>query len=207
MYIKNDDNIIDYLTEERNAISKLKTKEIMNVFNLLEDCLCDSRRVFVFGNGGSGSTASHIAGDFNKALFEKTNNRFNFICLNDNIPTMMAIANDEDYDEIFRYQLCGRLNTQDVVIAISGSGNSKNIINAVEYAKEIGSTVVGFTGFNGGKLKQLADYSINTNINNMQITEDIHLMIEHLLINLFYNMYGLKQDNFKKILERKNIYE
>lgn len=185
--------IVSYLTAERKAIESLDVSEIDTVFNILNDCLLNGKTVYVFGNGGSGSTASHMTNDFNKALFEKTNMVFDFRCLNDNMATILAVANDTDYSEIFRYQLEGRLNKDDVIIAFSGSGNSKNVINAVEYAKEVGATVVGFTGYDGGVLRKMSDYSFNTNICNMQITEDIHLIIEHLLISTFFETYGEKK--------------
>ena len=182
-----------YLEDEITTIKKLDVNKINEFINILIDCLENNRRVFIFGNGGSGSTASHMTSDFNKALFKKTDKTFNFICLNDNAALFSAIANDEGYQEVFRYQLKQRLTKNDVVIALSGSGNSKNIINAVEYAKEIGATVVGFTGYDGGKLKKLSDISLDVNINNMQISEDIHLYFEHMIINIFYQIYEVKE--------------
>ena len=98
----------------------------------------------------------------------------------------MAIANDIGYEEIFRFQLRGRLQPGDLVIGISGSGNSKNVLNAVEYAKECGNTVVGITGFGGGKLRELADLSLHVPVNSMQITEDIHMVFDHLMMSIFY---------------------
>ena len=191
MYYHN--KITDYVSKEVVILKGLDVPTINKVINILNDCLEKQKKVYVFGNGGSGSTASHMANDFNKTLFNATDNVFNFICLNDNLPTVLAVANDEGYDEIFRYQLIGRLTKDDVIIALSGSGNSKNIINAVEYAKEVGALVIGFTGYDGGKLKQLADISIDTNVDNMQITEDVHLMLEHMIISIFMDTYGIKK--------------
>ena len=156
----------------------------------------------MIGNGGSGSTASHIANDFNKAIFQNTNKVFNFICLNDNMPLVLAIANDEGYEEIYRYQLTDRLTKDDVIIALSGSGNSKNIINAAMYAKSIGALVIGFTGYDGGELKQLADISIDTFIDNMQITEDIHLILEHMIISIFLDTYGKREYKTRKLIKK-----
>lgn len=187
------DMIAKYLLTEKKVIEGLDISKINVVFNVLDDCLKSGRTVYVFGNGGSGATASHMTNDFNKALFKETEMTFKFNCLNDNMPTMLAIANDEGYDEVFLYQLIGRITSQDVVIAFSGSGNSKNVLNAVEYAKECGTQVIGFTGFDGGKLMKLADYNLHINIDNMQITEDVHLMIEHLLISMFYETYGIRK--------------
>ena len=200
--------INNYISTEIHTISNLDINKINSLYQILDDCLNNNKKVYIFGNGGSASTASHMANDFNKAIFNNNEHLFNFICLNDNIPTLLAIANDETYDEVFRYQLQGRITKNDVVIAISGSGNSKNIINACTYAKDIGTTIIGFTGYDGGKLKQISNLSIDTNINNMQITEDIHLLIEHLLISIFYQNYGQKEYKKKTLTkERRNNNE
>lgn len=98
-----------------------------------------------------------------------------------------AIANDISYEDIFYFQLNGRLTKDDLILAISGSGNSKNIIKVVEYAKSIGSKIISFTGFNGGKLKLLSDININANINNMQKSEDIHIILDHMVMSILYN--------------------
>lgn len=183
--------ISEYIKAETNVLNNLDIDNLSSIIDFLIMALEEERRVFVFGNGGSGSTASHISNDFNKAIFKKTNKTFNFTCLNDNIPILLAIANDEGYDEVFRYQLKSiRLNSKDIIIAISGSGNSQNVINAVSYAKRKGATIISFTGYNGGKLKKLSDFNVNTDINHMQITEDIHLFLEHLIISTIYKKFG-----------------
>ena len=198
----NGGRIKDYFEKEKMVINNLDIKAINMVYSVLVDALEKKKKVFTFGNGGSGSTASHMVNDFNKALFKGSDNVFNFTCLNDNISSILAISNDISYDDVFLYQLKGRLTSDDIVIAFSGSGNSRNIIKAVEYARKCGATVVGFTGYDGGKLKKIANYSINTNIDNMQITEDIHLIIEHLLISLFYQNYGVREYK-KRVLEKE----
>ena len=98
----------------------------------------------------------------------------------------MAIANDIGYEEVFRFQLRGNLEPNDILVAISGSGNSKNVINAVEYAKEQGNKIIGLTGYSGGKLKKLADISLHVPVNSMQVTEDIHMVFDHLMMSMFY---------------------
>ena len=189
----NNDFVNTYLDEELSTIKKLNRDDILSVIKLLDSCLMEERHIYVMGNGGSSSTASHITNDFGKALFRKTDKRFKIICLSDNTSMLTAIANDVGYEEIYRYQLRNSLKKDDIVIAISGSGNSKNIINAVKYAKDKGATVIGFTGYDGGMLKKLADISLDTNINNMQITEDIHLIFEHLMISAFYDEYEMEE--------------
>ncbi len=178
--------ITAYLEHEIETLRALDRDAINDALNLLLETMEKGNTVFVFGNGGSSATASHFQNDFNKGVSEHTEKKFNFLCLNDNVATMMAVANDIGFEEVFRFQLRGHVKPGDVVLAISGSGNSKNVINAVEYAKEQGCRVIGLTGFGGGKLRQLADVSLHAPINSMQITEDIHMIFDHLMMSIFY---------------------
>ena len=175
-----------YLEHEINTLKALDVNEINAALNLLLETFENGNTVFVFGNGGSSATASHFQNDFNKGVSEHTEKKFNFQCLNDNVATVMAVANDIGFDEVFRFQLVGHMRPGDVVLAISGSGNSKNVLNAVEYAKSQGSKVIGLTGFGGGKLKELSDVSLHVPVNSMQITEDIHMVFDHLMMSIFY---------------------
>ena len=175
-------DIRDYLRIEQETLGKLDISEISRAVNVLAGALQDERAVYIFGNGGSASTASHFAGDFNKGVSEGLSKVFRFQCLNDNLPTLLAVANDFDYSEVFVYQLRGRLKAGDVVMAISGSGNSKNVLKAVEYAKETGATVIGLTGYSGGRLRALSDISLHVPVNSMQIAEDVHLIFDHLMM-------------------------
>lgn len=174
--------ITAYLEDEIKTLRALDKDALNEALNLLVEAYENGNVVYVFGNGGSGATASHFQNDFNKGISEHTRKKFNFLCLNDNVATMMAIANDISYDEIFRFQLRGRLKAGDLILAISGSGNSPNVLNAVEYARELGNKVIGLTGFQGGKLKTLSDVSLHAPVDSMQITEDIHLIFNHLLM-------------------------
>jgi D-sedoheptulose 7-phosphate isomerase len=146
--------------------------------------------IYIFGNGGSSATASHFQNDFNKGVSEHTEKKFNFLCLNDNVATVMAVANDIGFEEVFKFQLEGHLKRGDLIVAISGSGNSANVINAVEYAKSLGHKIIGLTGFSGGKLKKLSDVSLHAPINSMQVTEDIHMIFDHLMMSVFYKTLG-----------------
>ena len=171
-----------YLDQEISAIKSLDLDSINNVMNILENARQEGKRIFICGNGGSAATASHYCCDFNKGISENQEKKYNFECLNDNIPTMMAIANDISYDEVFRYPLKCKMRSGDVFIGISGSGNSKNVVNALEYAKSIGGTTIAIVGYNGGKMKEIADYNIHVDINNMQISEDVHMIMDHLMM-------------------------
>lgn len=175
-----------YLEHEIDTLKALDVNEINAALNLLLETFEGGNTVFVFGNGGSSATASHFQNDFNKGVSEHTEKKFNFQCLNDNVATVMAVANDIGFEEVFRFQLIGHMRPGDVVMAISGSGNSRNVINAVEYAKEQGAKVIGLTGFGGGKLKELSDVSMHVPVNSMQITEDIHMVFDHLMMSIFY---------------------
>ncbi len=178
--------IKDYIDLERSILEKLDVNEIDRALNLLVETLNNEGTIYIFGNGGSSSTASHFVNDFNKGVSEYLEKKFNFICLNDNVSTLMAIANDIGFEEVFRFQLKNRLKKNDIIIAISGSGNSKNVINAVEYAKENGNQIIGLTGYNGGKLKELSDINLHVPVNSMQVTEDIHMIFDHLMMSILY---------------------
>lgn len=182
-YIK---EIEEYIELEKEVLSCLDVNSINEAMNLLKATMEQEKNIYIFGNGGSSATASHYQNDFNKGISEYTDKKFRFQCLNDNIPTIMAVANDIGFEEIFRFQLNGKLEVGDIVIAISGSGNSKNVINAVEYALQQGNKVIGVTGYDGGKLKSLCDISLHAPVNSMQITEDVHMIFDHLMMSIFY---------------------
>ena len=180
------DDIKKYISDEIEVLNQLDIEAINTVMNIFDEAFENESMIYVFGNGGSSATSSHYQNDFNKGISEYTDKKFRFLCLNDNIPTIMAIANDIGFEEIFRFQLRGRLKKGDLVVAISGSGNSVNILNAVKYAKEQGNIVIGITGFDGGKLKELSDYNLHVPVRSMQITEDIHMFFDHLIMSIYY---------------------
>ena len=179
-------DIKNYIECEIATLRRLEVEQIDLALNLLLEAQKAHKRIYVFGNGGSSATASHIQNDFGKGISEYVDDKFRFQCLNDNLPTVMAIANDIGFDEIFRFQLIGLLEPGDIIMAISGSGNSQNVIKAVEYAKSQGNKIIGLTGYNGGKLKELSDVSLHVPINSMQVTEDIHMVFDHLMMSMFY---------------------
>lgn len=180
------EEIKDYIRLEIEILGKMDVEAINDALNLLYDTMQNEGNIYIFGNGGSSATASHFQNDFNKGISEHTAKKFRFQCLNDNMATVMAIANDISFDEVFRFQLIGRMKPDDIVIAISGSGNSRNVLNAVEYAKDQGCKVMGLTGYDGGKLKELSDISLHVPVNSMQITEDLHMVLDHLMMSVFY---------------------
>ena len=180
-------NILEYQKKLISTIETLDVDSVVKIAKVLINARNNNKTIYTIGNGGSGSTASHMVCDILKGCSFKKTKKFKIFCLNDNIPTILAYSNDVSYDVVFEEQLKNYLEPGDVLIAISGSGNSKNIINAVNYAKSINSKIIGFTGFDGGKLKQLSNVSINANINDMQISEDIHVICMHILYKLLEN--------------------
>lgn len=181
-----------YLEQEIDILKRIDVSAVNEVLDLLEAGMKGEATIYVFGNGGSAATASHFQNDFNKGVSEHIDKKFRFLCLNDNIATIMAVANDIGYEEVFRFQLQGKIKKGDILMAISGSGNSPNVINAVEYGKKQGCKVVGLTGYSGGRLKELSDISLHVPINSMQITEDVHMIFNHLMMSVFYkSMCGI----------------
>lgn len=184
--------ITDYIALEKKTLEDLKVADIEHVLELFMEAYNREGTIYVFGNGGSASTASHMANDFNKGISEYVEKKFRLICLNDNIATLMAIANDIGYDEVFRFQLKNKLKANDLVVGISGSGNSKNVVYAVEYAKERHIKTLGICGYDGGKLKQTADAVFHVAVHNMQIVEDVHMILNHLLMDVIKRVLAIK---------------
>lgn len=175
---------VKYLDEVAKTLEHMekdlpfKAEEIVSALVKARD---SGKRVYICGNGGSASTASHMASDLNKGSNRKDARRFKAVALTDNIPAMLAWANDSSYDDIFVEQLRNHLEKGDVVIGISGSGNSSNVLKALHYANDEGALTIGLTGFDGGKIAQLAKIFYVVPNHTMQQVEDIHLLIEHLL--------------------------
>lgn len=183
-----EQQIREYFEREKEVISSLNYAEITEAVRAIIDAYDREATIYVFGNGGSAATASHFVCDFNKGICEKLDKKFNLVCLSDNTPVMTAIANDISYDEVFSFQLKNKLRKDDLILAISGSGNSRNVIKAVEYAGEIGTKVVGITGYSGGRLRELADYHMHVDVNDMQITEDVHMAFDHMMYRVLTDL-------------------
>lgn len=181
-------DIREYLELEREVLSRLDICAINDAMNLILKAYEAEKTIYIFGNGGSAATASHYQNDFNKGISEYVEKKFRFVCLNDNMATVMAIANDIGFEEVFRFQLDHRLAEGDLVIAISGSGNSGNVLRAAAYAKEHGNQVIGLCGYDGGKLKEMSDVALHVDVGSMQVTEDVHMVLDHLMMSVFYRV-------------------
>lgn len=162
-----------------NAIDSLNWETLKEIADRLIQLKKNGNTVYLIGNGGSSATPSHSAGDWTKELKIKT------ICLSDNTPSLTAFANDTDYSNVFKGQLETFLENGDIVIGYSGSGNSPNVINAIEYSNSKGNFTIGITGnYNdkmGGKLKNICSLSITANTKSMERIEDLHLIINHII--------------------------
>jgi len=141
--------------------------------------------LYIAGNGGSAATASHIQADFRFFVRYFTQFRPRVVALTDNVPLMTAISNDNSYEEVFVEQMKGMFNEGDLLLAISASGNSPNVVKAVEYAKELGGKTIAFCGFKGGKLKEISDLPLYTPNHDKDYgpIEDLHMILDHVIVN------------------------
>lgn len=174
--------IADYLNTEMEILRSLDQEAVNTLMNMMEDARLKGKRIFICGNGGSAATASHFVCDFMKGVSLNQKVKYDFECLNDNTPLMMAIANDISYDDVFVMPLRAKLHAGDLVIGISGSGNSENVVRAIAYAKENGAKTAALVGYSGGKLLNLADHAVHVKIDNMQIVEDVHMILDHMMM-------------------------
>lgn len=174
----------NYISHLNDTLEKIDQKELDNFINLILKAYNDEKMIFVIGNGGSAANASHFAQDLAKGTrkFLDTDKRIKAISLTDNTAFITALSNDDGYETIFEQQLRTYAKQGDYLIAISGSGNSPNIIKAVEWANENGIITIGITGFDGGKLKQLAKHSVNVNLKDMCTAESMHSVILHYIV-------------------------
>jgi D-sedoheptulose 7-phosphate isomerase len=173
--------ITDYISGVRGVLDDLPLTTIREIVGLLHYARMHRWQVFVLGNGGSAATASHFACDLGKGTIMSHAPRVRALALTDNMPLATAWANDAGYENMFGQQLANLVRPGDVVIAISASGNSANVLNAVQIARDMGAITVGMTGFDGGQLKGLVDISLVVCSSNMQHIEDAHLVIEHMI--------------------------
>ncbi len=182
--------IESYLSDMKRVIETISLDEINRVIELLFDAWRKRNRVFICGNGGSASTATHFSCDLLKTTIVESKKRCRVHCLNDNIPLMTALINDEGFDNLFIEQLKDLFQEGDVLICISVHGGvgkdkaelwSQNLVKAMRYAKEMKGKTIGFSGFDGGVMKERADACIVVPINSTPHVESFHLALEHLI--------------------------
>jgi D-sedoheptulose 7-phosphate isomerase len=173
--------IQSYLGELKNTLDNLSQEVIEQVLEILHGARLDNQQVFILGNGGSASTASHFVCDLGKNTRVKGSPNFRVMGLTDNMALFSALANDEGYENVFAQQLATYIQQGDVVIGISTSGNSPNVVNAIRLANSVGAKTIGFTGFNSGKLGSLVDVNLHVPSHSIEQVEDVHLVMEHLI--------------------------
>jgi len=176
------EKIQQYITTLQQTMDQLPQTLIAEVIGILQRARLQGNQVFILGNGGSASTASHFVCDLAKNTRRVDLPHFRVIGLTDNMAIFSAYANDDGYENVFSLQLANLIRPDDIVIAISASGNSKNVLQAIEEAKKHSVTTIGFTGFDGGHLGQMVHINIHVKSNIIEHVEDIHLMLEHMIV-------------------------
>ena len=170
-----------YLAGVQALLAEVVEADVDHIVELLWDNYTSGRRVVFCGNGGSAATASHLPADFQKNMFLIGGRPWECLSLVDSIPLLTAWSNDTHYDNVFAGQIRTWMRPNDLLIAISGSGNSPNILAAVHAAHECGAATIGLSGFGGGKLAQIAQHNVIFHSNNMQMVEDAHMVLGHAI--------------------------
>jgi len=173
--------VSEYIEGLKKCIDELSTVDIEETAAIIFSACKKGNRIFVMGNGGSATTAIHFARDLQIGTAVAGKTRLRVTCLADNVAAITSVANDMSYDCIFEEQLIGQLEAGDVVIGISASGNSPNVLKAIEYARLNGALTIGFIGFGGGKLQKLCQKSIILSSKNYGQVEDIHMVLSHII--------------------------
>ena len=181
---------LNYLDRLSMLLKKVDRSSVSAIVACLEKAIEQHARIYILGNGGSAATAAHMVNDLGAGLNRRDVRKFNIINLADNASVCTALANDVGYDNIFYYQLRDVIKPNDIVIAISCSGNSPNILKAVEYAKTQGAIIVGVTGFDGGRLKSLSDvaFHVDTAKGNYGLVEDMHMILNHIIYSYYVSL-------------------
>ena len=175
----------EYRKELIAQINKVDEKQMEAFLNILLDAYRHDRQVFIMGNGGSAATANHFVCDFGKNAVQGNKRRFRILSVCDNIEKITALGNDFAFDQIFRQQLINLMNPEDAVICISASGNSPDLVKALEYAQEMHGHIVSLAGFQGGKIKEMSEVALVAEMESYERIEDMHLMILHMVVCFF----------------------
>tara|TARA_B100000900_G_scaffold328105_1_gene288327 strand:+ start:708 stop:1280 length:573 start_codon:yes stop_codon:yes gene_type:complete len=187
--MKKNSNFIKYRSRLVKSLDNIDTAKLSKVIKLFKNKIKNKNKIFVCGNGGSAAISNHYICDFLKLVRQKTNFKPRFLSLANNLETITAISNDINYDKIFSYQLESLFDPGDILILISSSGNSKNMVNALKFAKKNQIYTISFTGFKGGYLRRNSDLSIHVQSNAYSISEDTHHILMHYLMEeLIYQL-------------------
>ena len=175
----------NYIAQNLTLLKSLDAGTIARIIAEFEKARDARKRIYAIGNGGSASTASHFVNDMGKGASIGRETRFKTIPLTDNVEWMTALSNDLCYEDVYVEQLKNFAEPGDVLLAISGSGNSENVLRAVRYANEVGCVTIGFTGFEGGKLRELVQHCVVIPSDHMGRIEDMHLILQHMICYYF----------------------
>ena len=184
------DSVNSFLRQQKLCIEKTfkQTEDIVKIIDTLINTRNKGKKIYTMGNGGSASTASHFVSDLLKTAITKEDKRFTAISLVDNVPVILAWANDASYEDIFVEQLKNFLSKGDVVIGFSGSGKSKNVINAMKYGKKNGALCIGITGMSGGDFPKICDICFIVQSHDMLTIESVHVMLCHCIVTAIRNL-------------------
>jgi D-sedoheptulose 7-phosphate isomerase len=174
-------SVNSYFQRVADLLPRIPVEPVEQIIGILKDAQANGRRIFMFGNGGSSANASHLVNDFVKSVVVPGRPRMKVFCLSDNTPLLTALANDMSYDVVFADPLAALAEPGDVAFALSGSGNSPNVLAAMEVARAMGLTRIGLTGRDGGQLAPLCDVAVVVPTDSMQAIEDAHLVILHAI--------------------------
>lgn len=175
------ERIEKYISHLQGVLARLTLTDVRSSIDVLMEAYHADKQIFVIGNGGSASTASHIACDLGKGTSVPGKPRFRVISLTDNVATMTAWSNDVSYEDVFVEQLKNLVNPGDVVIGISASGNSENVIRAMQHAAHIGCKTIGWSGFGGGRLATICEVNVVVDSHLYGPVEDVHMILNHIL--------------------------
>jgi D-sedoheptulose 7-phosphate isomerase len=187
------DTVEDYLARLRNTIDRIPVERVEAIGEILFRAYRHNKQVFIIGNGGSAATASHMACDLGKNTIAANRPRFRVLSLNDNVALLSALANDVGYEHVFSEQLTNLIRPGDVLISITGSGNSPNVIRAMEYARARAATNIALLGFDGGRALELADEYVLVPVADYGIVEDMHMVLDHILTEYFRSRLELDE--------------
>ncbi len=173
--------VAGYLTDLKNTLERLPVEEITKVVEIIAEARDKGRRIYIFGNGGSAATAAHMVCDLVKGSRRPEKKPIKAFSLTDNIPLFTAWGNDSEYGAVFSEQLASLIEPGDIALAISGSGESQNVLAGLKTARAKGAVTVGFTGFQGGQMKAITDHLVIVPSNSLEQIEDIHLVLDHII--------------------------
>lgn len=172
----------EYLSRLTGVLQALEADQVDKAVDIIESAWKSGSQIITLGNGGSSMTALHFINDWNKSIYLSSGRQFRGRSLVDNMGLIMSYGNDISFEDIFVEQLKNLLQPKDLVLAISGSGNSENVIRAVDYANDNGAVTLGLCGYRGGRLKEIAQHTVWADVDDMQLSEDVHSIFGHIVM-------------------------